>query len=132
MLCTCAECRENAYRYPYDLGVMRATCPPLDEVFQVLSAKANDMMRGGAVPRDAHEQMRDAFLHKLYARNPEKYALSFHEANALDDYFFGVGSNECWRTAYNLPQEGQAMPGGTRAVQVGMFTFTIAADPPRV
>ena len=130
MLCTCAECEENAYRYPYDLGFMRATRPELEETFQVLSAKADDMMRGGLVPRDAHEQLRDAFLQQLYARDPQKYALSFHEANALDDYFLGVGANECWRTAYNLPQEGQAMPGRTRAKQVGMFTFTIETDPP--
>lgn len=125
MLCTCDDCATHAYRYPYDLGFMRATRPELEEVFQVLSEKADEMMRLRPPPRDAHEQLRDTFLQKLYTRNPVKYALSFHEANALDDYFLGVGSNSLWRTAYDLPQEGQALQGGAKAVQVGMFTFTL-------
>ena len=126
--CVCAECGDEAYTYPYNLGYMRAVRPELDEAFSVLAQKADDLgRRGDAVPRDAPDQMRDAFLHQLAAREPDKYALNFSEANALDDFFFGVGRNQLWRQAYDFPHEGQVLPGGARAVNVGMFTFTLTS-----
>lgn len=124
--CVCAECAEEAYRYPYNLGYMRAARPAMDATFLLLQKEADKLATLSPPPRDAHDQMRDAFLNRLYGRQPEEYALSFEEANALDDYFFGTGSNNAWRQAYNLPQEGQTLAHGHAAARnVGMFTFTL-------
>lgn len=124
--CMCNECADEAHFYPYNLGYMRAARPAVDATFKLLAAEAERLGSATPPPRDAHDQMRDAFVNRLQQRSPNEYALSFSEANALDDYFFGVGRNNAWRQAYNLPQEGQALANGqATATKVAMFTFTL-------
>lgn len=119
---------KHIYTYPYDVAAMCALNPRFDAIFDTL----NEL-------KQQYPSMHPSrMLLELMTLHPELdtdavveggFPIRFHEANALDDYFFDVGVTEFWRQAYGFPMENAKLAGTCYAVNVGMFTFNLESRP---
>lgn len=87
-----------------------------DESFQnVFKLIQTTMEENPAVERN---ELYRSVLAAFPTDTEHKFVIDFHQANVIDNYFFGTGVTQYWREPYGFP-----IPDADTTGTIGIFTF---------